>query len=136
MFGIAKSIELTASLISMNQKFANTDWVDRLIWRLVRLNKQQAIMLRTTHTEVKQKNHQILQRLFWENLDSLRLSAGLMPQVLNVLFSSQSEELMKDTVKQNYETKVPKQMQLETQSSTGLLNMVYNYFTENNPNPT
>lgn len=106
MFGISKSVEMTSHLIALNQRLGNTDWVDRLIWRMLRLNKQQATMIKD-NSEMKQKSHNLLQKAFWSNIDHLRVSIGIMPVLCGVGLGEKTQAVFQ-AVRQYYIEQIPK----------------------------
>lgn len=77
MFGISKSIELAACLISLNSHFKNDEWTDRLTWRMTRLIKQQSTMIQ--NPDIKQKSQLLVQKIYWQNLPAFKVSSGLIP---------------------------------------------------------
>lgn len=84
IFGISKSVELSGVLINLNHKFHNDDWVDRLTWRLSKLIKLQATMVRAENQEVTVKAQNMLKQVFWnpQAVVKYKVTSGLLPSML------------------------------------------------------
>lgn len=110
IFETSKSVELSSVLISLNSKFQNNDWVDRLTWRMFKLVKLLSTQIRGgDNSTVMQKAYNLLKSQFWsQNVNTYKITSGLLPQMLKLKTSEWFLNLAKTSISDKIKLMMPK----------------------------